>query len=60
MRGDVFRSGTLGKVFEVLAPAVGVGGVVEGDEDGVTADTDVAFLASHLALAVAGEALAGH
>lgn len=43
MRGDVFGGETFGEVFEVLSPELGVWSVVEGDDDGVAMDTDIAI-----------------
>ena len=39
---EVFPDEFLGQVFVVVAQELGVGGVVEGNEDGVVGDTDVA------------------
>lgn len=46
MRGDVFSRETFREVFEVLTPALGIWGVVEGDEDGVVVDADIAIEAA--------------
>ena len=46
MGGDVFSGETFREVFEVLTPALGIWGVVEGDEDGVVVDADIAIEAA--------------
>lgn len=46
MRGDVFSRKTFREVFEVMTPALGIWCVVEGDEDGVVVDADIAVKAA--------------
>lgn len=46
MGGDVFSREMFREVFEVLTPALGIWGVVEGDEDGVVVDADIAIEAA--------------
>lgn len=46
MRRYVFSRETFREVFEVVTPPFGIWGVVEGDEDGVVVDADIAIQAA--------------